>query len=116
MTIRTVLLVEDEPWIRAMTADMLAECGYTVFEAENGSDAIALLSEHDKLDILVTDVNLPGALDGIELSEIASRDLPHLKVVLTSGSGLPEAARLPDRGSYLPKPFRPDELRAALAA
>jgi len=114
VTTGTILLVENNPWIRAMTADMLAECGYTVLEAENANGAMLVLSECDRLDILLTDVNLPGDLNGIELSAIAARDLPDLKVVLTSESHVPEAPWLSDRGRYLPKPFRSEQLRAAL--
>jgi CheY-like chemotaxis protein len=111
-----VLIVEDEPLIRAMTADLLAEAGCTVHEAENANEAIALIDDGAELDVMLADVRLPGPMDGVALSDIAIERRPNLKVVVTSGSNLPSSVRLPTGATFLPKPYWPHELRLAVAA
>ena len=111
---RTVLLVEDEPLIRLATADVLTESGCIVLEAESSGEALACIDAHREIDVIVADVNLPGELNGVEVSEIARRTRPQLRVIVTSGSGLPASARMPPNGLFLPKPFRAHQLRAAV--
>jgi len=72
----SVLLVEDEPLLRAVTSDHLRDEGFRVIEAAAAAEAIALLEQHPDIDVLFTDVNLPGVLDGLELSAGAARICP----------------------------------------
>ena len=111
---RTVLLVEDEPLIRLATADVLSESGYIVLEAESSGAALACMDAHREIDVIVVDVNLPGGLNGVEVSEIARRTRPELRVIVTSGSGLPDSARMPANGLFLAKPFRAHQLCTAV--
>lgn len=63
-----VLLVEDEVLIRMVVADYLRECGYRVLEAGNADDAFKILTTNEPIDVVCTDVQMPGTLDGFGLS------------------------------------------------
>jgi CheY-like chemotaxis protein len=118
----TVLVVEDNPLVRASAVTALASLGYTVLEAEDASQALERLQQPaPTIDLLFTDVILPGRMNGPELAQAALLRLPRLKLLFTSGySG--KAALLgatPGNSAHLlPKPYRRLELarmvRAAL--
>jgi PAS domain S-box-containing protein len=113
-----VLLVEDEPTIRELAAAALREAGYQVLEARNGHEGlIALQRSLDSpwVDLLVTDVGLPGGLNGRQLAEAARALLPSLPVLLITGyAGDPSAAlghdKLAPGMEVLSKPFQLDVL------
>ena len=83
-----VLAVEDNPGLRRVVVRQLKELGYRVFEAEDGPSALRLL-DTEAVDLLFTDIVMPGGLTGYELARLAKERRPELKVVLTSG--FPEA-------------------------
>jgi len=114
MPTRTILLIEDQPLVRLMTADMLSESGHIVLEAENATQALAHLEQRSEIDTIVADVNIPGPLNGIGVSEVALARRPDLRVVLVSGSSLEDPASLPQRGRFLPKPYLPQDLEDAV--
>lgn len=105
----TVLIVEDEVFVRMIAADSLAESGFTVLEAQDALDALALLDQHE-VAVLFTDVNMPGPINGLELADIVAVRRPEVKVVVTSGGEWIAPSRLPVRGVYLPKPYRAAQL------
>lgn len=80
----TVLVVEDDEGVRALSVMLLKGSGYRVLEAANGPSALALL-ENEQIDLLFTDVLMPGGLTGPQLAQEARRRFPVLKVLLTSG-------------------------------
>ncbi len=80
----TVLVVEDEPWIRLALVHHLEELNFQVREAASFSEAVAEL-EHPGVDLVFTDLRLLGERDGIELARWVARNLPGISVVLTSG-------------------------------
>jgi CheY-like chemotaxis protein len=109
----TLLLVEDEPALRLLVVTMLEEQGYTVLQAGNGLDAIALAERHrGEIDLLLTDVVMPR-LSGPELAQKLRALQPGLEVLFMSGYN---DSRLVHRGveetkvNLLVKPFSPDEL------
>jgi PAS domain S-box-containing protein len=81
----TVLVVEDEPDVRAYSAEILRELGYTVLEAADGDSALAVLMTEPQINIMFTDVGLPGAFNGRQLADAARRHRPELKILFTSG-------------------------------
>jgi PAS domain S-box-containing protein len=107
----TVLLVDDEPLVRASTADMLIEMGYEVMEADSGADALALL-EMRVPDIVVTDHLMPG-LSGTDLALILAAERPGLPVLIVSGYA--ELDGLPADLPRLTKPFRQADLADRVA-
>ena len=112
----TVLMVEDDPLVRAHVAELLRHLGYRVVTAIDGPDALRKLREESRIDLLFTDVVMPGGMNGRQLAEHALALRPGLPVLLTSGY---TADALPDdgHGDLLPllkKPYRRDELATKL--
>jgi len=112
MSAQVILLVEDEVLIRMQLADLLREVGYEVLEAANGEEATMILATAEKLDLIVTDVRMPGSMDGIELTASAKRLCPSLPVIVFSGHLSPGAADPADL--FIQKPFRENEVLSAV--
>jgi PAS domain S-box-containing protein len=115
----TVLLVEDNAPLRRTTARQLAELGYQVREADHADAALALLSSGDRVDLLFTDVVMPGTMDGFDLAQHATRLRRGLKVLITSGfPGVRGAGqRIADCPfPLLNKPYPHDDLARAVRA
>ncbi|HEX8239736.1 MAG TPA: PAS domain S-box protein [Allosphingosinicella sp.] len=110
-TAGTVLLVDDEPLVRASTADMLAEMGYEVVEADSGADALALVDLRVP-DLVITDHLMPG-LSGTDLALILAAERPGLPVLIVSGYA--ELDGLPADLPRLTKPFRQADLADCVA-
>ncbi|WP_295537761.1 PAS domain S-box protein [uncultured Pseudacidovorax sp.] len=107
-----VLLVEDDPGVRLLVREVLTELGYRTLEAPDGSSAVPILQSAERIDLLVSDVGLPG-LNGRQLAEIARQSRPGLRVLFMTGY----AARAAIRSEFLApgmdmiaKPFAVDEL------
>jgi two-component system, response regulator PdtaR len=101
-----VLLVEDEPLVRMTAADELEEAGFQVLEAANADIAIALLeARSDEVQVVFTDVNMPGSMDGLELAEQVHRRWPHILLLISSGYARPHPDEIPDHGRFMPKPY-----------
>jgi DNA-binding NtrC family response regulator len=112
----TVLLVDDEPWVRMLIRRMLTYLGFDLLEAATAEQAMDLAGRHAAdIDLLLTDVVLPDR-SGFELSHLLLRRQPELKVLYVTGHAT-ESAAVRDglRGAhFLNKPFRSDELEASL--
>lgn len=114
-----VLLVEDEPEVRRIIRLQLTDMGYPVIEAANGTEAVQMIENIPDVGILVTDIVMPGSLDGRNLAKLALQRRPELRVVLISG--YPADSKGRDSGtepgmSILAKPFTKEELAIAIAA
>jgi PAS domain S-box-containing protein len=112
-----VLLVEDHPHVRKVVAGQLDELGYRVIEAENADTALKLLARGDPVDLLFSDVVMPGGIRGDELARAARALRPHLKVLLTSGfahASVQNGPKGADIRNMLSKPYRKIELAAKL--
>ena len=81
----TVLVVEDEPLIRTALADALRHAGYTVVELTEAKEALGHLSEGGGADLVITDLKMPGAIDGLDLVEWLQCALPAMPVIVTTG-------------------------------
>jgi CheY-like chemotaxis protein len=100
-----VLLVEDEPLIGSLVAEALVDGGFDVHSVANAEEALAALENGLKVDLLFTDINLPG-MDGRTLAESARRMNPDLPVIYASGRWtLLDALRSVPRSAVLPKPY-----------
>jgi CheY-like chemotaxis protein len=99
-----VLLVEDEVLIRLDTAEQLRACGMIVIEAANAEEAVGLLESGIKIDLVLTDVRMPGDLDGLALARLVRVHHPHIKLILCSGNDLSQNAD--ERGdAFICKPY-----------
>src|SRR6266446_3636588 len=86
----TVLVVEDEPTVRALAESIIEALGHMILSAANAREAIALLEQDEPIDILFTDINLPDgpdAIDGLALARKAAELCPSLRVSYTTGHG-----------------------------
>jgi signal transduction histidine kinase len=115
----TVLLVEDNQDFRTLTFALLRSFGYEVLEAADAESALRILERHGEVALLLTDVVLPGAMNGKLLAEQASRVRPHLKVLYMSGyteNAILHHGRLDPGVHLLQKPFRKRDLAAKVRA
>ena len=99
-----VLVVEDEILIRMLLSEALRQEGYAVIEAANADEAVLVLHAAPTPDVLVTDVRMPGSVDGFQLAAFVRRTRPELKVIITSGHAGPDGA-LGLADAFLPKPY-----------
>jgi CheY-like chemotaxis protein len=106
-TMQTVLVVEDEVVVRLMIADYLRECGFKVVEASSADEALTVLKSGISVDLVFSDVQMPGAMDGFGLAGWIRQHRPGLKVILTSGrrNAAAEARELCYGGPLLEKPY-----------
>lgn len=104
-----VLVVDDEPMIVQLVTMALKQNGYTVLTASGGVEALMVYSSyHSKVDLVLTDVVMPG-MNGVELAERIRALDPTVNILLMSGS-VPEDMKLPSDLQLLPKPFVPTQL------
>jgi len=106
-----ILLVDDDDDVRETSADMLEELGYLVVQASSGVEALDLLDRRPELELMVTDIRMPG-MSGLELSDLARSRREDLKIILISGYFLPQAFKR----RFLQKPFRSHDLDQAIQA
>ena len=115
----TILLVEDNAEVRRVSARRVRNLGYTVIEAENAAAAIEVLSSGRKVDLIFSDVVMPGGMSGFDLARWAQQNVPSVRVLLTSGFAEDVArageAIAPDL-EILRKPYTGDELARSLRA
>jgi signal transduction histidine kinase len=111
-----ILVVEDQDGVRQMMADSLEECGHDVKTARTAEEAIEVLARDARIHVLVTDIILPGAMNGAELVRKARELAPNVKVLTVSGNASEETIRAihPDGCAFLPKPFRASDLTKAV--
>jgi two-component system cell cycle sensor histidine kinase/response regulator CckA len=108
----TVLLVEDAPMIRRLAREVMERAGYTVTEAADAEQALACAEQHACIDVLLTDLIMPGA-SGVELAERLRIDRPNVQVLYMSGytdNAIVRNGMLGESAAFLQKPFTPEEL------
>lgn len=116
---KTILVVEDDPDVRLSVAFMVRKLGYRVLEAEDGQQALPLLQSGEAIDLLLTDVVMPGKINGTVLARKARQIRPGLKVLLMTGNP-DNAIKKPDVAdtslAMLMKPFTRKKLAVELQA
>jgi CheY-like chemotaxis protein len=118
----TVLVVEDEVLLRLVVAEYLRDCGYKVIEAADADEAVVVLKQpHVQIDVLFSDIDMPGSMDGFALAQWTRANRPGLEVILTGTAqrAVNAAADLCDEGP-MPKPYEArsvhDRIRRLLAS
>lgn len=107
-----VLVVEDEILIRVLIADELRAAGFSVVEAATGAEALSYFQAGVQVDLVLSDVQLPGALNGVDLIERLRAEAPDLPTVLTSG----HSPGVHAADAFLPKPYDVGQVVALVAA
>lgn len=110
-----VLVVEDEVLIRMTAVDYVQQAGHTAIEASSADEAIQILEQRTDIDIVFSDVTMPGSMDGLKLISVIRKRWPPVRLILTSGKGLPLGAVLPERTVFLQKPYAFQKLASAMA-
>ena len=113
-TTRTVLVVDDEPLIRMNLTAFLEDEGYEVLEAENADAAIATLERHASIQIVVTDVQMPGSMDGVNLAHFIRDRWPPTVLIISSGVARLTASDLPSQTAFVAKPVDLNHLVAEI--
>jgi len=109
-----VLIVEDEPLIRWSAEAALTGAGFDLLSAANADEALALLTSHDHIRVVFSDINMPGSQDGAALVRVTRARWPAIGIVLTSGHDRRLPACLGDRALFISKPYRDGELIEAI--
>jgi DNA-binding NtrC family response regulator len=100
-----VLVVEDDFLLRLDAMQMLEESGFKVLEASNADQAIAILEARPDINVVFTDVDMPGSIDGIKLAHAVRGRWPPIKIIATSGHYQITSDDLPSGGKFIPKPY-----------
>lgn len=116
----TVLVVEDEILIRKLTAEAFTDAGFCTLEAGDAQSAIRQLEAHPDVAFVVSDINMPGELSGIDLCRVVHARFRQVKLALTSGKPPADRSGIPAGTVFLQKPYSPEALvehvRAELVA
>jgi len=111
----SVLVVEDEVLISNLVADVLSASGFLVYEVTTADEALEYIDSGAAIDVLFTDINLPGGMNGAELATRARQMRPEMPIVYASGRyKLSEIAPLVPRSLFMAKPYDPNDVCALL--
>lgn len=109
-----VLVVEDERLLRMLAVDILEDTGFTVVPVATADEAWPILESRGDIGVLFTDVNMPGAMDGLTLAVRVAERWPHIRLVITSGRSGLSSDEVPDDGQFIQKPYRQGDLLRAI--
>lgn len=105
-----ILVVEDEPLVRMFLTDCLDEAGFKVFEAANADEAISILQARPDVQAVLTDIEMPGSMNGLGLTRVIRGRWPGVGVVVTSGRAQPGFDDVSDAVAFVSKPYLPDTI------
>ena len=112
---QVVLIVEDDHLIRMSVVDLVLSAGYEALEAGDADEAIHILELRDNIDLVFTDVQMPGTMDGIKLAHYIRDRWPPVKLIVASGAAILEESMLPDGSLFFPKPYKELAITEAMA-
>src|SRR3954462_2156972 len=110
----TVLIVEDEMLLRMRAVDIVEDAGFTPLEAVNADDALALLESRSDIELLFTDIQMPGSINGLKLAHAVHERWPSIKIILGSGQVTPGESERPVDSRFFGKPLEMQEMIAEL--
>lgn len=111
----TVLVVEDDATLRFLVAEALGMLELEVVECATADHALHTLRQANHVNLVLTDIRMPGQIDGLELAKLIWEHWPHLPVILTSGHMSLGAERLPNQSAFMAKPWTLDQLHTAVS-
>jgi two-component system, response regulator PdtaR len=111
-----VLVVEDEILVRMNSVDMIRDLGFEVIEAVDAHEAVMLLESIPGIEVVFTDIQMPGSMDGLLLAAVVRDRWPPVALLITSGRERPSAADIPTDARFIPKPYSRYELGEQLHA
>lgn len=99
-----ILVVEDECLLNIIESDDLRSAGYDVESAYNADEAIEILEHRTDIDVLFTDIDMPGSMNGLKLAATVRERWPPVHIIITSGKTEPQSGELPSDTRFIPKP------------
>src|SRR5438045_2530958 len=105
-----VLVVEDEMVLRMRAVDIVEDAGFNPVEAVNADQALAILESRSDISLLLTDIQMPGSMDGLKLAHAVHRRWPTIKIILVSGKVTPSDAEKPADSRFFGKPLQADQM------
>lgn len=115
MSMPIALVVEDEPILMIQAATVVEDAGFEVLEARNADEAIAVLESRDDIRVVVTDVQMPGSMDGMKLARAVRDRWPPILIIVVSGHVRPKMGDLPENVTFLSKPYSDNQMHQALS-
>ena len=109
-----VLVVEDEMLLRMRVVDMVEDAGYLPVEACDADEALAILESRSDIALLLTDIQMPGSMDGLQLAHAVHQRWPPIKIILASGHLQLSASDIPQNSRFFGKPLHSTEMIAQL--
>jgi CheY-like chemotaxis protein len=109
-----VLVVEDEMLLRMRAVDMVEDAGYTSVEAVDADEAVAILESRSDIALLLTDIQMPGSMDGLKLAHWVHERWPPIKIILVSGQLKLAAFEIPADSRFFGKPLEAGEMIAEM--
>ncbi len=110
----TVLVVEDEELLRIFAVQLVEDAGFQVLEAANADQAIAILEKRSDISLLLTDIHMPGSMDGLKLAHAVRHRWPPIKIIIVSGQVLLTEDDIPTGSRFFRKPYEPTEVVSEL--
>lgn len=111
---QSILVVEDDAIIRMSSVATLEDAGFRVYEAKNSADALEMMARHDDIEILLTDVRMPGGMDGLALVTRTQKDYPAIRAIVISGNATAEQACDAGASGFVAKPYLPHTILRAI--
>lgn len=111
-----VLVVEDDMIIRLGAVDLVLSAGYEALEAGDADEAIRILESRDDIDLVFTDVQMPGTMDGFKLSHYIRDRWPPVKLIVASGAAILEESSFPGGCRFFSKPYDDNTIIKVMAA
>lgn len=104
------LVVEDEMLVRMVLVDILMDDGFEVIEATSGDEALLALKRRPDVNLIVSDVEMPGSVDGFTLARRVAEEQSDIRIIIVSGRAAPKAGDLPEGARFISKPCFPEAL------
>jgi two-component system, response regulator PdtaR len=111
-----ILVVEDDPIIRMSALRFVADAGFEAIEASNADEAILILEARSDIQLVFTDVGMPGTMDGIKLAHYVRGRWPPVKLIVASGKVIADESHLPAGARFFSKPYRDSAIVGAMIA
>lgn len=111
---RTALVVDDEVFARLFATQILEDQGFVPLEADSSVEALDVLDRHGHASVLITDIGMPGDMDGLALARKVARTYPHIAIVIVSGQVRPTRDQIPGNAKFLAKPYTAHSLMSVI--
>ena len=105
-----VLIVDDDQLQKLHTVAMVEDAGFVALEADNADQAVAILESRSDIALLLTDINMPGSMDGLKLAHAVGRRWPPIKIIVVSGQVRLSGYDLPTDSRFFAKPYQADTM------